>query len=60
VEDAERCNLCQLSANNMPYRCCVKPQTTSPTFRMQIFVRTLTGKNLTLEVDPTDSVKALK
>jgi ubiquitin len=27
---------------------------------MQIFVRTITGKNLTLEVDPTDSVKALK
>ncbi len=29
-------------------------------FAMQIFVRTLTGKNITLDVEPTDSIKNLK
>jgi ubiquitin len=27
---------------------------------MQIFVRTLTGKNITLDVEPTDSIQNLK
>ena len=27
---------------------------------MQIFVRTLTGKNITLEVQPTDTIQNLK
>ena len=27
---------------------------------MQIFVRTLTGKNITLDVEPTDTIQNLK
>ena len=27
---------------------------------MQIFVKTLTGKTITLEVEPTDSIEAIK
>lgn len=30
------------------------------TFAMQIFVRTLTGKNITLDVEPTDTIQNLK
>ena len=29
-------------------------------FPMQIFVRTLTGKNITLDVEPTDTIRNLK
>ena len=32
----------------------------SPAFAMQIFVRTLTGKNITLDVEPTDTISNLK
>lgn len=32
----------------------------SEAFAMQIFVRTLTGKNITLDVEPTDTVQNLK
>ena len=28
--------------------------------QMQIFVRTLTGKNITMDVEPTDTIKNLK
>ncbi|PKM55661.1 MAG: hypothetical protein CVV00_03030 [Firmicutes bacterium HGW-Firmicutes-5] len=31
-----------------------------PAFAMQIFVRTLTGKNITLDVEPTDTIVNLK
>jgi ubiquitin len=31
-----------------------------PVFAMQIFVRTLTGKNITLDVEPTDTIQNLK
>lgn len=33
---------------------------TTPVFGMQIFVKTLTGKNITLEVEPNDSIDAIK
>jgi len=29
-------------------------------YGMQIFVKTLTGKNITLEVEPNDSIDAIK
>jgi len=32
----------------------------APAFAMQIFVRTLTGKNITLDVEPTDTISNLK
>lgn len=32
----------------------------SPLYAMQIFVRTLTGKTITLDVEPTDSIENLK
>lgn len=31
-----------------------------PAFAMQIFVKTLDGKTITLEVEPSDSVEAVK
>ena len=31
-----------------------------PAFAMQIFVRTLTGKNITLDVEPTDTIQNVK
>jgi ubiquitin len=33
---------------------------TTPASAMQIFVKTLTGKTITLEVEPTDSIEAVK
>ena len=33
---------------------------TTPTYAMQIFVKTLTGKTITLEVENTDSIEAIK
>lgn len=33
---------------------------TMPAFAMQIFVKTLTGKSITLEVEPNDSIDAIK
>lgn len=33
---------------------------TTPASAMQIFVKTLTGKTITLEVEPTDSIEAIK
>lgn len=33
---------------------------TTTVFSMQIFIRTLTGKNITLEVEPTDSIECIK
>ena len=34
--------------------------TVTPAFAMQIFVKTLTGKTLTLEVEPSDSIERIK
>jgi len=34
--------------------------TTSNFFKMQIFVKTLTGKTITLEVEPSDSIENVK
>ncbi|MCV4808814.1 ubiquitin-like protein, partial [Escherichia coli] len=31
-----------------------------PLFRMQIFVKTLTGKTITLEVEPSDTIENVK
>jgi len=33
---------------------------TAPAFAMQIFVRTLTGKNIALEVEPNDTIENVK
>ena len=33
---------------------------TVPTMAMQIFVKTLTGKHITLEVEPTDRIEDVK
>lgn len=33
---------------------------TTPVFAMQIFVKTLTGKNITLEVESSDTIEAVK
>ena len=33
---------------------------TNPFFRMQIFVKTLTGKTITLDVEPSDNIEAVK
>ena len=33
---------------------------TTPVSAMQIFIKTLTGKTITLEVEPTDSMEAIK
>ena len=32
----------------------------TPAYAMQIFVRTLTGKNITLDVEPTDTIAQVK
>lgn len=39
---------------------CLLVCVSSQAFAMQIFVKTLTGKNITLEVDPNDSIDAVK
>lgn len=39
---------------------CILSLMTTEVFAMQIFVKTLTGKNITLEVEPNDSIDAVK
>jgi ubiquitin len=40
--------------------CVFLASSVSTAFAMQIFVRTLTGKNITLDVEPTDTIQNLK
>ena len=46
--------------NNVHKLRCVKTLRSCSTSQMQIFVKTLTGKNITLDVNPTDTVQHLK
>ncbi len=39
---------------------CLSLFVSSAAYAMQIFVRTLTGKNITLDVEPTDTIRNLK
>jgi ubiquitin len=40
--------------------CAILALSAAPAFAMQIFVRTLAGKNITLDVEPTDTIQNLK
>jgi large subunit ribosomal protein L40e len=40
--------------------CAILALSAAPAFAMQIFVRTLAGKSITLEVEPTDTIQNLK
>ena len=48
---------CQLCAFHLFKKCNVDPITN---LRVQIFVKTLTGKTITLEVAPSDTIEAVK
>jgi ubiquitin len=40
--------------------CAILAASATPALAMQIFIRTLAGKNITLEVEPTDTIQNLK
>ena len=48
------------NASDTNRRTTLEPENTHPPAKMQIFVKTLTGKTITLDVEPSDSIENVK